>query len=92
MELSWKDIEIGAIVKEPGSAKKYKTGGWRSLRPIIDKEKCNRCGLCYLYCPEGCIFVDGEGYFAVDLDYCKGCGICAHECPTKAIKMEEEEE
>jgi|Deesub1362B_J571_1020462.scaffolds.fasta_scaffold38449_2 glutamate synthase (NADPH/NADH) small chain len=50
---------------------------------------CQQCGLCWLYCPEGCITLK-EGYFEVDYDYCKGCGICAEVCPTGAIKMEVE--
>jgi len=90
-ELTWKDLEKGSIVTEPGSASQYQTGGWRSQRPILDINKCIKCGLCYLYCPEGCIEQDTEGYFRADLFYCKGCGICATECPKKAIEMVEEE-
>ncbi|MDP2268837.1 MAG: pyruvate ferredoxin oxidoreductase, partial [Deltaproteobacteria bacterium] len=41
----------------------------------------------YIFCPEGCISADGDGYFAADLNYCKGCGICSHECWPRAIKM-----
>ena len=91
-ELTWKDLEIGSIVTEPGSASQYQTGDWRTQRPIIDTDKCNKCGLCYIFCPEGCIEQDDEGFFETNLFYCKGCGICAHECPTKAITMVEEEE
>lgn len=66
------------------------TGEWRILRPEISREKCNRCGLCYLYCPEGTvIFKNGTGP-EVNLTYCKGCGICAFECPRKAIAMKPE--
>ena len=91
-ELTWKDIEIGAIVTEPGNASKYKTGDWRSQRPVFDLEKCIKCGLCYIYCPEGCIRQNAEGKFEADLYYCKGCGICAVECPKDVITMVEEEE
>ncbi len=91
-EITWKDLEIGAIVTEPGNASQYRTGDWRSQRPIVDKDKCNKCILCYIFCPDGCIERDTEGYFEANLYYCKGCGICANECPRKAITMEEEEE
>lgn len=65
------------------------TGGWRTERPVLDKEKCNYCGLCALYCPPQCMNDMGDHY-EPDLAYCKGCGICAHECPRKAISMEPE--
>ena len=90
-ELTWKDLEIGAIVTEPGNTSQYRTGDWRSQKPIIDKDKCSKCGLCYIYCPEGCIEQDGDGYYEANLFYCKGCGICASECPKKAITIVEEE-
>ena len=41
-ELTWKDLEIGFIVTEPGNASQYKTGDWRSQRPIFDRDKCNK--------------------------------------------------
>ena len=64
-----------------------KTGTWRVFRPVVDKEKCNACGLCATYCPDGVINEDLE----IDLNYCKGCGICANECPKKAIEMVRED-
>jgi pyruvate ferredoxin oxidoreductase delta subunit len=91
-ELTWKDLEIGSIVTEAGNASQYKTGDWRSERPIFDSKKCIKCGLCYIFCPEGCIGQNGEGYFEANLFYCKGCGICARECWTGAISMVPEEE
>lgn len=67
-----------------------KTGSWRSLRPVVDKKECIKCGRCWSLCPEGCIKKSKDGYFIADLDYCKGCGICMKECPKKCIKMVEE--
>jgi pyruvate ferredoxin oxidoreductase delta subunit len=91
-ELTWRDLEIGAIVTEPGNAAKYKTGDWRSQRTSYDFTKCIKCGLCQIYCPEGCIGQNDEGFFEANVYYCKGCGICARECPTRVITMVEEEE
>ena len=91
-EITWKDLEIGSIVTEPGNASQYQTGGWRSQRPIMDSSRCIKCGLCAIFCPEGCIEQNTEGYFEANLFYCKGCGICARECWTQAITMAEEEE
>ncbi len=62
------------------------TGTWRTVRPKVDKEKCNYCGLCYLYCPPQCMVNKGD-HFEANLEFCKGCGICAKECPRKAISM-----
>ena len=91
-ELTWKDLEIGCIVTEPGSACHLQTGAWRSQRPTYDFKKCIKCGVCQLFCPEGCIRQNKERYYEANLYYCKGCGICAHECWSKAITMVEEEE
>ncbi len=91
-ELTWKDLEIGAIATEPGSARQYQTGFWRSQRTTYDFDKCIKCGNCYIYCPEGCIGPNEAGYLEADLYYCKGCGVCAEECPTNVITMVEEEE
>jgi pyruvate ferredoxin oxidoreductase delta subunit len=91
-DLTWKDLEVGNIVKEAGSASARKTGDWRTERPILDKEKCTKCALCWLNCPDAAIKPAEEGYYEADLDYCKGCGICADICPVDAITMTEEEE
>ncbi len=91
-ELTWRDIEIGGIATEPASARQYRTGDWRSQRPTYDFNRCIKCGICYIFCPEGCIGKNAEGHFEADLYYCKGCGICARECPTKVITMVEETE
>jgi len=70
---------------------KIDTGKWRTKKPVLNKEKCNRCGLCFLYCPVFSIEKKGKE-FEITYDYCKGCGICARECPKNAIKMVPEEE
>jgi len=91
--MSWKDVPIGCSVLEPGSTMNYKTGDWRSQRPVLNREKCTYCGLCYIYCPDGTYQDMGpeEKFYKADLDYCKGCGICAYECPADAIEMVTEE-
>jgi len=91
-EITWKDLNIGSIVTEPGNASQYQTGDWRSQRPILDNSKCIKCGICYIFCPEGCVEQNPDGYFEANLFYCKGCGICARECWTRAITMIEEVE
>ncbi len=89
--LSWRDLRPGCVVTEPGSAKQYRTGDWKSQRPVWNHQKCIKCGICFLFCPEGCIGQNEEGYFEANMYYCKGCGICARECWTEAITIVEEE-
>jgi pyruvate ferredoxin oxidoreductase delta subunit len=91
-QLTWKELEIGSIATKPGNASQYRTGDWSSRHPVYDYSKCIKCGLCQVFCPEGCIKTADEGFFAADLYYCKGCGICAKECPKKVITMVEEKE
>lgn len=91
-ELTWKDLEVGMVVTEPGSAKQYCTGAWRSQKPTYEFSKCIKCALCYIFCPEGCVNQNAQGNFEADMYYCKGCGICAKECPTGVITMVDEEE
>ncbi|MEO0292840.1 MAG: pyruvate synthase subunit PorD [candidate division WOR-3 bacterium] len=89
---SWKELPIGAIIVEPGSSKKFKTGDWREgKKPVVNKEKCTNCLICWIYCPDSSIIVENGEMKGIDLDYCKGCGICANQCPIKAIEMVEEE-
>jgi 2-oxoacid:acceptor oxidoreductase delta subunit (pyruvate/2-ketoisovalerate family) len=77
------------LTYDPGWSEDNLTGAWRALRPIKDDEKCTDCGLCWLYCPEGCI--DPESH-AIDYAYCKGCGICARECRVCALELVREDE
>jgi pyruvate ferredoxin oxidoreductase delta subunit len=74
-------------ISRPTEGAAGKTGTWRVFRPVVDREKCNECGLCATYCPDGVIDKD----LRVDLVFCKGCGICANECPKNAIAMVREE-
>ncbi len=88
----WTELAVGTAIVVPGSARATRTGDWRSSRPIWNNDHCIRCGVCEIFCPEGCIQFGADDYPAADLDYCKGCGICPHECPTGCIRMQDEEE
>lgn len=87
--LDWKSVPIGGVIQTPGSARNYKTGDWRTFKPILDEKKCVKCLICWIYCPEPAIIRVNDG-IKIDYEFCKGCGICATECPVNAIKMEEE--
>ena len=82
----WKTLPEGDIL-EGATSLKFKTGNWRSSRPIYHPDKCIHCLFCWISCPDGAIKVKDGKFERIDYDYCKGCGICAHECPKGAIEM-----
>ena len=86
----WKELPIGAIIVEPGSSRKFKTGDWKSFRPVWIEEKCTQCMICVPNCPEDCIPRKEGKRLDTDLSICKGCGICAQVCPVKCIEMKPE--
>jgi len=87
---TWTELAPGTAVTDPGSARDNRTGDWRSQRPVVDVERCIRCGVCWVFCPDMAI-VDAGTHFEADLEFCKGCGICARECWTGCITLVEEE-
>ncbi len=66
-------------------------GDWRAERPVVDRDKCVKCAVCWIFCPVQCI-TERPRWFDITLDTCKGCGICAAECPQRAIAMVPERE
>jgi pyruvate ferredoxin oxidoreductase delta subunit len=85
---SWREIPIGGLLLEERSSREYKTGDWRVFKPVVDKQKCIGCFICWIYCPEPSIIRE-DSKVEIDYEYCKGCGICEEECPVKAITMVE---
>ena len=87
-ELSaWTDLPVAGTV-EPASAPRTLTGGWRTgERPEADLSRCIDCLLCWLYCPDSAVVLEGTAFGGFDLDACKGCAICAEACPVDAIEM-----
>ncbi|MCP4755311.1 MAG: 4Fe-4S dicluster domain-containing protein [Proteobacteria bacterium] len=85
-------MEPGFVFRDAGNSREYRTGDWRSTRPEVDKAKCIKCGICYIFCPDMSIRKTDDDYFEVDLYFCKGCGICAQECFIGCITMVAEEE
>jgi len=52
--------------------------------PVVDLERCTKCGVCSDVCRFDAIR-DG----VVDLFACDHCALCAHACPEHVIKMED---
>ncbi|MEN8247032.1 MAG: 2-oxoacid:acceptor oxidoreductase family protein [Thermodesulfobacteriota bacterium] len=87
----WNEVEIGCDIVQPGSSAEFDTGNWRTTgKPHTDFEKCIKCGICWIMCPDMAYQANDEGFYDWDKRYCKGCGICVEECPKDAIEMREE--
>lgn len=85
-EKTWKEIAPAGVCSK--SSTEFLTGDWKTYMPIRDLNKCTRCLLCVLFCPDAAIhWYPEKGDIAFDYRFCKGCGICANQCPTNAITM-----
>ncbi len=86
-------IPLGAAVADVDSGK---TGGYRparnptfkkfttrTMRPVVDFEKCIKCTLCWLQCPDSCFDVMPDGMYDANMEACCGCGVCEAVCPEK---------
>lgn len=59
------------------------------LYPLIDKEKCIKCGKCAKICSESeyhALSLDND-CLCINKEQCMGCSLCSHVCPKEAIKM-----
>ena len=90
---------MGSVIRHPGGAVvrseavRNRTGGWRTEgKPAADLSLCVNCLLCWLYCPDAAIEVEGTTFTGFDYDVCKGCQICVEMCPTGAIAMVPEDD
>ena len=88
----WQELPLGGIVR-PGDTIPLRTGGWRTgVKPSVDLERCVNCLLCWLYCPDSAVKLDGTTFVGFDYDTCKGCELCAVVCPVDAIEMVEDDD
>jgi 2-oxoacid:acceptor oxidoreductase delta subunit (pyruvate/2-ketoisovalerate family) len=80
---AWTDLPPAGVI-DADTAARPETGGWRTgLKPEVDLSRCVNCLLCWMYCPDSAVRLEGTT--------CKGCEICAEVCPVQAIEMVPEE-
>ncbi len=86
IDLPFEEARTAApIIHAAATSEASRTGLWRTMRPIIDYERCNRCWwVCSTFCPDGAIAVE-EGRPMIDYEHCKGCLVCMAQCPPHAI-------
>ncbi|RMF88856.1 MAG: (4Fe-4S)-binding protein [Nitrospinota bacterium] len=92
----WQEMEEGIIVRgipqgggfhggeggyQPGRNPYFKKFTTRTMRPVIDFEKCTKCTLCWLQCPDTCFDVTPDGFYDANMEACCGCGVCEAVCP-----------
>lgn len=88
----WNELPVAGALA-PAQADHPLTGGWRTAgRPGTHLSACVNCLLCWLYCPDSAIVLDGTTFAGIDYDYCKGCALCVEVCPANALSMEPEED
>jgi carbon-monoxide dehydrogenase iron sulfur subunit len=79
--INCKDPPCAAACRRKAIIKDVETG-W----VIIDKEKCNNCGLCVAACPFSAIVITSESEVLI-CDVCGGNPKCAEVCPTGALQF-----
>ncbi len=75
---SFRDMEGGY---QPGRNEYFKKWSTRTMRPVVQFDKCTKCTLCWVACPDTCFDVTPDGYFDANMDACCGCGVCEAICP-----------
>jgi len=93
-ELPFEAARVAApTVYAAANSVEVRTGLWRTLRPVIDYERCSGCWwVCSTFCPDSAITVDAQSRPVIDYDHCKGCMVCVAQCPPHAIEAVPEEQ
>ena len=88
VDLPFEDARVSApAIHAALTSELVMTGLWRTMRPIIDYVRCNRCWwVCSTFCPDGAIRVGDDGRPEIDYEHCKGCMVCVAQCPPHAIE------
>lgn len=88
IDLPTEDVSIAAPdIYGALTSERSNTGLWRTLRPVIDYARCNRCSwVCSTFCPDSAIKVEADHTPRIDYDHCKGCMVCVAICPPHAIR------
>jgi pyruvate ferredoxin oxidoreductase delta subunit len=87
----WTQMREGIVVEAMKLGTRnpvYKKWTTRTRRPLIDFDKCIKCTLCWLHCPDECFELTPDGTYEVVYEACIGCSICEEVCPVEnTIKM-----
>jgi NAD-dependent dihydropyrimidine dehydrogenase PreA subunit len=91
---SWEQIRCPGFKRAPGNIRWIPTflrgavHGLVRVKPLLQRERCVRCGICATVCPVNAIELR-EGYPVIDSNRCVSC-LCCHEmCPPGAMTAKE---
>ncbi|MGF1612992.1 MAG: 2-oxoacid:acceptor oxidoreductase family protein [Gammaproteobacteria bacterium] len=89
VDLPFEDARLSApAVHAVATSVEVRTGLWRTVRPVIEYDRCKRCWwVCTSFCPDSAMTLGQTGYPEIDYDHCKGCLICVAQCPPHAIRV-----
>jgi uncharacterized Fe-S center protein len=79
---------LAATIKNLGMGLASRKGKMRqhsTMKPEVDMGKCENCGSCLEWCPEGAISQSGN-VTRIDSNICIGCGECLTVCRYNAVK------
>ena len=59
------------------------------MPPVIDSEKCKKCGICAAVCPTDVYWGTGPRDVPSPRypEECWHCNACVHDCPEGAIRL-----
>ncbi len=81
---------FGGAIKNIGmgcASRQGKLEQHSGLSPAVKRKKCEGCGECAAYCPQGAISIQNKKA-EINLEKCIGCGECIIICPNSAIKIQ----
>lgn len=56
-----------------------------SVKPVLNKDKCTKCGACIENCPASALTMGNTA--ELNSSICTGCGECLMRCPTGALRV-----
>ncbi|CAH2213748.1 4Fe-4S binding protein [Tepidibacter aestuarii] len=82
-EKGYKDVnEIVGLAIKKSNHREFRT---HSMPPVVEHEKCTKCGQCRISCVYDAITIDDR--LNIDESKCFGCGLCVTKCPKNALRI-----